>query len=110
GISREVKNALIAQNLFDEKMIDMETQYKDKLIEVTYKVISKKHGMMFEATISDSGDGFDVQTLKNIVVNADNYNGRGFVIIRKLMDHFYFNVKGNAITIQKFLTLNSELE
>ncbi|MDD3343593.1 MAG: SpoIIE family protein phosphatase, partial [Sulfurospirillaceae bacterium] len=76
GISREVKNALIAQNLFDEKMIDMETQYKDKLIEVPYKVISKKHGMMFEATISDSGDGFDVQTLKNIVVNADNYNGR----------------------------------
>jgi len=31
------------------------------------------------------------------------------VIIRKLLDQFYFNKKGNAITIQKFITPTLEL-
>jgi len=64
---------------------------------------------LFEATIKDEGEGFDPKILKNIVINGAKFNGRGFVIIRKLLDHFYFNEKGNAITIQKFLTQPLEL-
>ena len=110
GISREAKNELIAKDSFDATMICLEAIHKEKPIDIDYTIISKNQGKMFEATIRDSGKGFNVQTLKGLVVDAANFNGRGFVIIKKLVDHFYFNVKGNAITIQKFLTLDSELQ
>ena len=44
------------------------------------------------------------KVLKELVINPQNVNGRGFMIIKKLLDHFYFNEKGNAITIQKFVS------
>jgi anti-sigma regulatory factor (Ser/Thr protein kinase) len=109
GISREAKNELIAKDLFDDTMIRLEARYKEKPIKITYRMMQRKRGKIFEATIADSGDGFDVQVLKNIVVNAANFNGRGFIIVRKLVDRFYFNVKGNAITIQKLLIFDSKL-
>lgn len=105
GVNREKKNYLIEHNLFDEEMIKLESQNKHKIIEVNYGVIQNGERKMFEATIADSGKGFDTKMLKNIVINAHNFNGRGFIIIKKLLDHFYFNEKGNAITIQKVLKL-----
>lgn len=105
GVNREQKNYLIEQNLFDEEMMQLELQNKDKMIEIHYGVLQSGERKIFEATITDSGKGFDTKMLKNIVVNAHNFNGRGFIIIKKLLDHFYFNEKGNAITIQKILKL-----
>ena len=105
GINRERKNYLIERTLFDEEMMQLERQHKHKIIEVRYGVVQSGERKIFEATITDSGKGFDTKMLKNIVINAHNFNGRGFIIIKKLLDHFYFNEKGNAITIQKFLKL-----
>jgi len=105
GVNRERKNYLIEHNLFDEEMMQLESQNKHKMIEIHYGVVHSGEQKMFEATITDSGEGFDTKMLKNIVINAHNFNGRGFIIIKKLLDHFYFNEKGNAITIQKFLKL-----
>lgn len=105
GVNRERKNYLIEHNLFDEEMMQLESQNKYKIIEIHYGVVQSGEGKMFEATITDSGKGFDTKMLKNIVINAHNFNGRGFIIIKKLLDHFYFNEKGNAITIQKILKL-----
>lgn len=105
GVSRDDKNYLIEHNLFDDEMIKLESQNKHKIIEIRYGVVQSGERKMFEATITDSGKGFDTTMLKNIVINAHNFNGRGFIIIKKLLDHFYFNEKGNAITIQKFLKL-----
>jgi len=59
--------------------------------------------------LTESEKDRSTDLLKNIVINAEKFNGRGFVIIRKLLDHFYFNKKGNAITIQKFITPTLEL-
>ena len=105
GVNRERKNYLIEHNLFDEEMMQLERQNKHKTIEIHYGIVQSGEQKMFEATITDSGKGFDTKMLKNIVINAHNFNGRGFIIIKKLLDHFYFNEKGNAITIQKILKL-----
>lgn len=107
GISRGLKNQLISTNLFDKEMLHLEAQYKHKPIDICYSIVSCNTQRMFEATIRDSGEGFDTKMLKNIVINAKNFNGRGFIIVRKLLDHFYFNTQGNEITIQKFLTFES---
>lgn len=107
GITKAQKNTLIAHDTFDDEMVRLEALYYEKPIEITYGIVMVGEQKMFEATITDDGNGFDVATLKNIVVAPESFNGRGFVIIRKLLDHFYFNTKGNAITIQKFLLTDS---
>ena len=109
GVDKIRKNYLIENNLFDDEMVRLEKLHQHKKIKITYGIIPNGKRQLFEATISDQGEGFDTMVLKNIVINAEKFNGRGFVIIRKLLDHFYFNKKGNAITIQKFITPFLEL-
>ena len=105
GVNKERKNYLIEHNMFDKEMMHLESLHKHKMITIRYGVVINENRKMFEATITDNGRGFDTKMLKNIVINAQNFNGRGFIIIKKLLDHFYFNEKGNAITIQKVLKL-----
>lgn len=52
-------------------------------------------------TISDEGDGFDYQTLKDptLAENRENEAGRGVYIIRKLADQCIFNDKGNQLEL-----------
>ncbi|QIR75598.2 SpoIIE family protein phosphatase [Sulfurospirillum diekertiae] len=109
GVDKAHKNYLIEHNLFDDEMARLEKLHQHKKIKITYGILPSGKRQLFEATISDQGEGFDTMVLKNIVINAEKFNGRGFVIIRKLLDHFYFNKKGNAITIQKFITPFLEL-
>lgn len=105
GINKEHKNTLIANNLFDEEVLHLEREYSYKTIEIQYGIFCTQGKELFEARIIDSGEGFDTRILKDTVVNAEHFNGRGFVIVKKLLDYFYFNEKGNAITIRKFLEL-----
>lgn len=109
GVDKARKNYLIEHNQFDDEMLRLEQLHHNKKIKIVYGIIPNGKRELFEATISDQGEGFDTMVLKNIVINAEKFNGRGFVIIRKLLDHFYFNKKGNAITIQKFITPVLEL-
>ena len=109
GVDKARKNYLIEHNQFDDEMLRLEQLHHNKKIKIIYGIIPNGKRELFEATISDQGEGFDTMVLKNIVINAEKFNGRGFVIIRKLLDHFYFNKKGNAITIQKFITPVLEL-
>jgi len=105
GINKEIKNLLIEQNIFEQEMERLEEKNQSKIIEIHYGIVPSGSKQLFEATITDTGEGFDTRILKNIVINAANFNGRGLIIVKKLLDHFYFNEKGNAITIQKFLKL-----
>lgn len=109
GVDKARKNYLIEHDLFDEEMLRLEAVHQHKKIKITYGIMPNGKRELFEATISDQGKGFDTMVLKNIVLNAEKFSGRGFVIIRKLLDHFYFNKKGNAITIQKFIEPALEL-
>ena len=109
GVDKARKNFLMEHNMFDEEMLRLEKVHHPKKIKIMYGILPNGKRQLFEATISDQGKGFDTMVLKNIVLNVEKFSGRGFVIIRKLLDHFYFNKKGNAITIQKFITPTLEL-
>lgn len=101
GVDKARKNFLIERNLFEKEMADLEALHHAKLIRVRFGIVPSGEKELFEATIEDEGDGFDTTVLKNLVINPHSFNGRGFMIIKKLLDHFYFNEKGNSITIQK---------
>jgi len=103
GVDKAHKNYLIENDLFDEEMVRLEKLHSDKKICLEYGIIANGKRALFEAIIEDEGEGFDTKVLKELVINPHNVNGRGFMIIKKLLDHFYFNEKGNAITIQKFI-------
>ena len=80
------------------------------MICIRFSIVSDGCGELFEAVVEDDGTGFDTKILKNLVINPHSFNGRGFMIIKKLVDHFYFNEKGNAITILKRVERSLELQ
>lgn len=104
GVDKARKNYLLEHDLFDDEMVRLETLNCDKKIYLEYGILESGKRPLFEAIIEDEGKGFDTKVLKELVINPENVNGRGFMIIKKLLDHFYFNEKGNAITIQKFIS------
>jgi len=104
GVDKARKNYLIEHDAFDEEMVQLERVHQDKIIRVEYGILQSGEHQLFEAVICDEGDGFDTKILKDLVINPQSVNGRGFMIIKKLLDHFYFNEKGNSITIQKFVS------
>ncbi|MCK5671977.1 MAG: ATP-binding protein [Spirochaetales bacterium] len=61
----------------------------------------------YKIEIEDPGDGFNWGSPKH-ESNLDDSSGRGLSIIDKYSSSFYFNEKGNKLTIRKFL-INGEL-
>jgi anti-sigma regulatory factor (Ser/Thr protein kinase) len=99
GIDRNEKHRLISQNAFEDVLIDLENEFGKLPIKLELHVYSQNGEDIFEATVEDTGKGFDPVLLKSAVVNPATFNGRGFLIVKKLVDRFYFNQKGNRITI-----------
>ena len=61
--------------------------------------------MRFTLTISDEGPGFDWKSYiadDNQIFDADTKpHGRGFMLIKHIIDEVYFNAAGNSITLIK---------
>lgn len=103
GIDKAEKNRLIEEGTFDELLQQLQTEHKDRTITIKYIVKQEGNSKIFIARIEDGGNGFDTKTLRKLVISPQNFNGRGIMIIKKLLDRFYYNEKGNIITIRKFL-------
>ena len=103
GIDKVQKHRLIAQNSFEGVLEALEEEFKDVPIKLDLRIYSQRGVDIFEASIEDSGKGFDTMLLKSAVVNPATFNGRGFLIVKKLVDRFYFNQKGNRITIVRVI-------
>ena len=103
GISNSKKSYLIENGLFDDELNNLAEINKEKTINVKYTIINENDTKIFVARIEDEGKGFDVRSLKHLVVNPEGFNGRGIMIIKKLLDRIYFNEEGNCVTIRKFL-------
>ena len=103
GIDKKTKNRLIEEGIFDELLQNMQSKFKDRTITIKYIIQQEGNSKIFIARIEDGGDGFDTKTLRKLVISPQNFNGRGIMIIKKLLDRFYYNEKGNIITIRKFL-------
>jgi len=104
GLDKNTKNRLINDGKFDIALAEYEKKYKDREIIVKYIVKEEGGSKILVARIEDGGEGFDTKSLRNLVISSEYFNGRGVLIIKKLLDRFYYNEKGNAITIRKFLS------
>lgn len=110
GVNKARKNYLIEHNLFDDEMIKLESLNQSKMIHIRYGMLPRGEQKLFELCIEDEGEGFNTHILKELVINPHTVSGRGFFIVKKLLDHFYFNEQGNSITIQKLLQQGSQLQ
>jgi anti-sigma regulatory factor (Ser/Thr protein kinase) len=99
GIDKAQKHKLIAKNTFEDMLEVLEKKYAHLPIKLNLRVYAQGNIDVFEASIEDAGNGFNPTLLKSAVVNPATFNGRGFLIVKKLVDRFYFNQKGNRITI-----------
>lgn len=103
GLSRSEKHRLIQNDTFDTTLDRFEEEKSHLPIDLRQSIYTKHGHTIYEATVIDQGKGFDTKLLKNLIINTENFNGRGFMIIKKLVDRFYFNEIGNQVTIIKFL-------
>ena len=103
GIDKDTKNRLIEKGKFDTTLAKFEKKYKNREIVVSYIIKEENGSKVLIARIDDGGKGFDTRNLRKLVISPQYFNGRGIMIIKKLLDRFYYNEKGNMITIRKFL-------
>ncbi len=87
-LSEAVNNAIIHGN----------GESSEKKVCINPKVIGNK-SLIF--TISDEGDGFDLNKLldPSAAENIENLTGRGVFLIKKLADQCIFNSKGNELEL-----------
>ena len=104
GIDNRKKHYLIEKDEFYDYLNVLEEKHKDDKIIMRYSIKLEGENRILVVRIEDNGKGFDTRILKNLVVNSQNFNGRGIMIVKKLLDRFYYNEKGNAVTIRKFLS------
>ena len=103
GIDKNTKSKLIEKGKFDSVLAKFEKKYKDREIVVKYIIKEEGCRKVLIACIEDGGQGFDTKTLRKLAISPQHFNGRGIMITKKLLDRFYYNEKGNTITLRKFL-------
>ncbi len=103
GINKSKKNRLIENGTFDTLLKELQTKHKDKKIVVHYAIKQDGNSKVFVIRIDDGGKGFDTRTLRKLAISPQHFNGRGVMIVKTLLDRFYYNEKGNIVTVVKFL-------
>ncbi len=93
-------NKLMRFEELREKRLN-DPRYGERKIKVSFLY----HPRRFSLTISDEGPGFDWKDYLNpqhqISQASTKPYGRGFMLIRHVVDEVYFNEQGNAITLVK---------
>ncbi|RMF60045.1 MAG: response regulator [Calditrichaeota bacterium] len=75
-------------------------QYADRKVKISFQF----NHQFFSLTVTDEGPGFDWKTFLDEASGEElnlNAYGRGFMLIRHVIDEVYFNDKGNSITLIK---------
>lgn len=103
GLDKNTKSQLIENGTFDATIEKLEKKFKDRTIVVNYAVKEEGGSDILIARIEDSGEGFDTRSLRKLAISPQYFNGRGIMIIKRLLDRFYYNEKGNSITLRKYL-------
>ena len=98
GIDKNEKHKLIEDGVYYDKLTELEVLH-DKKISVKVNKISNLDATYIVTTITDEGDGFDTNDLKDIFINLRElkFNGRGIYMSREYSLGIYFNRKGNSV-------------
>lgn len=108
GIDKYRKSELIEKGEFDDVLDRLESENKDMYVNIKYSLRVMGGKKVIVIKVVDPGKGFDVRELRQLVVNPKSFNGRGIMIIKKLVDRFYYNETGTSIVIRKYLSSSEE--
>jgi len=99
-ISFEEKSKMLKKRLEISKIIDKYSKQKEfvnRKVRIDFTLTKEKAEYM----ITDEGKGFDQKILEKEPNNDDLFleHGRGISMAKKYFDEFYFNAKGNQVTM-----------
>ena len=102
GIDNRAKHHLIESGEFWDLLVEKEQKCTKEIDVGIYHL--RHFGQNYLLTrITDEGDGFDTEILREIFYRANNFNGRGVFISKKSSNGLYYNQKGNCVFfINKF--------
>jgi CheY-like chemotaxis protein len=102
GVTYETKSRLLKEGLFDEHLAQL-AQRSTKKIDLRLTQYKQKSGMppLISITITDEGEGFDVQSImqQNLFKEELTYHGRGVMMAAQSSENLYYNAKGNEATL-----------
>lgn len=101
-ISHDEKSKHMEQGTFDDILQEREVNFGDRKITISLHVKDDHRIKTFKVEVSDEGKGFDTGIMRNKFSKKELYNGRGLVMVSKMVDAFYYNYKGNKVILKKF--------
>jgi hypothetical protein len=100
GIRGDQKARLLADGTYFDHLLEAETDV-DKPIRVEVSEQAEGANRLLKAVVTDRGEGFTMPMAWSEAPNDLQLYGRGLKMIRKYVDHFFFNEEANAITLLK---------
>ncbi len=96
GITTDIKHNLLEEDIYFETLLEKENNCSKK---ITVKIdrIAHASGCYVSTQISDEGEGFDTEILKETFKHTQSFNGRGVFVSRKNSLGIYYNSKGNIV-------------
>jgi CheY-like chemotaxis protein len=109
GIKGDRKARLLAEGIYFDHLLEAEATV-DKPIRVEVSVLTDGNRRVLKATVTDEGEGFTMPMAWSEAPNDLQLHGRGLKMIRKYVDHFFFNEEANAITLLKVCCGSSDAD
>ncbi len=92
------------EGTFDTLVQERESQYGERKIRISLHVDGVAEQKTFKIEVKDEGDGFSTDIMKNRLIKKESFNGRGLLMIGKMVDAFYYNTIGNKAILKIFQT------
>ena len=103
-INGKEKAMHLQEDTFDTLIKERETQYGERKIRISLHVDGIGEEKTFKIEVKDEGDGFSTDIMKNHLIKKEDFNGRGLLMIGKMVDAFYYNTIGNKAILKIFQT------
>ena len=97
SINTKEKHKLIAEGTYMDQLNKLSIG-NDKKIEVTIREIKYLNHHYIYTTITDEGNGFDTDILKDVYKGTKRYNGRGVYMSKRNTLGVYYSKKANSVS------------
>ncbi len=102
GINGDEKALHMENGTYDALVKAKELENREKKIQVNLHVKEENGQKTLKIEVKDVGDGFSTDIMKDRLLKKEKFNGRGLLMISKMVDAFYYNTKGNHVVLKIF--------
>lgn len=98
NISSHQKNRLIAEDLYDEFLLEQE-EASTASIDISLFIYEDSGHEVLTVTVTDEGRGFNIQECVLADSTDEEFSGRGIRMVREMVDALYYNREGNTVAL-----------